>query len=81
MINMTFGIFTIIAVVVIIIAVITTTTTFSFLTLAFATTAEQKFTAKLFGDMEVPRVETNATGLAEFKSIPNWSYHSIPKID
>jgi hypothetical protein len=68
--NMTFGIFTIIAVVVIIIAAITTTaTTFSFLTLAFATTAEQKFTAKLFGEMEVPPVETNATGLAEFKPI------------
>ena len=69
MINMTFGIFTIIAVVVLIIAaIITTTTTFSFLTLEFAA-AEQKFTAKLFGDMEVPPVETNATGLAEFKPI------------
>jgi hypothetical protein len=52
MINLIFGIFIIIAVVVLIIAAtttITTTTTFSFLTLAFATTAEQKFTAKLFG--------------------------------
>jgi hypothetical protein len=76
MINTTFGIFTIIviAVVVIIITAVTVgfliiTTTFNFPTLAFATTAEQKFTAKLFGDMEVPPVETNTTGLAEFKPI------------
>jgi CHRD domain len=68
MINTTFGIFTIIAIVALIITA-TTTTTVGFLTLEFATAAEQKFTAKLFGDMEVPRVETNATGLAEFKPI------------
>jgi hypothetical protein len=30
---------------------------------------EQLFTAKLFGDMEVPPIETNATGWAEFKPI------------
>lgn len=37
-------------------------------TLVFATAGtEHQFTAKLFGDMEVPPLETNATGLAEFK--------------
>jgi hypothetical protein len=40
-------------------------------TFAFAAVAEQQFTAKLFGDMEVPSIETNTTGLAEFRPILN----------
>jgi len=36
-------------------------------TYAFAAVTEQRFTAKLFGDMEVPPIATNATGLAEFR--------------
>jgi CHRD domain-containing protein len=43
----------------------------SFPTFAFATVSEQQFTAKLFGDMEVPSIETNATGIAEFRPILN----------
>jgi hypothetical protein len=31
-----------------------------------ATVIEQQFTAKLFGDMEVPPIRTNATGWAIF---------------
>ena len=41
--------------------------TIDFPTIAFAIVTEQQFTAKLFGEMEVPSIETNATGLAEFK--------------
>lgn len=40
-------------------------------TFAFAAVTEQQFTAKLFGDMAVPPIETNATGLAEFRPILN----------
>jgi hypothetical protein len=40
-------------------------------TSAFAAVPEQRLTAKLFGDMEVPSIETNATGLAEFRPILN----------
>jgi hypothetical protein len=42
---------------------------FSALEFATAGVPEQHFTAKLFGVMEVPLVETNATGLAEFRPI------------
>ena len=41
--------------------------TIDFPTIAFAIVTEEQFTAKLFGEMEVPSIETNATGLAEFK--------------
>ena len=41
--------------------------TIDFPTIAFAVVSEQQFTAKLFGEMEVPSIETNAIGLAEFK--------------
>jgi hypothetical protein len=43
----------------------------SFQTFAFATVSEQQFSSKLFGDMEVPPIETNATGLAEFRATLN----------
>jgi hypothetical protein len=45
--------------------------TIDFPTIAFAVVTEQQFTAKLFGDMEVPPIETNATGLADFRPILN----------
>jgi hypothetical protein len=44
---------------------------FSTFVLATVGVSEQQFTAKLFGDMEVPPIETNATGLAEFRPILN----------
>jgi hypothetical protein len=57
----------------VIITVIGTGAIINFSTLVFATAGgtEQQLTAKLFGDMEVPPVETNATGLAEFRPILN----------
>jgi CHRD domain-containing protein len=56
-----------------VITVIGTGSIINFSTLVFATAGvtEQQFTAKLFGDMEVPPIETNATGLAEFRPILN----------
>jgi len=38
---------------------------------ASSNVTEQLFTTKLFGDMEVPPIETNATGWAEFRPILN----------
>ncbi|MGH9984525.1 MAG: CHRD domain-containing protein [Nitrososphaeraceae archaeon] len=62
-----------IALIIPIIMIVETGAITNFLTPVFATAGvtEQQFTAKLFGDMEVPPIETNATGLAEFRPILN----------
>ena len=73
--SMIFGYFTVIPIALIIsmITIVETGAITNFLTPVFATAGvtEQQFTAKLFGDMEVPPIETNATGLAEFRPILN----------
>jgi hypothetical protein len=53
-----------------ILTIIETSSIINFSTPVFATNAtvtDQQFTAKLFGDMEVPPIKTNATGWAEFR--------------
>ena len=75
MVNMIFGCSTVIpiALIILIIMIVETGAITNFLTPVFATAGvtEQQFTAKLFGNMEVPSIETNATGLAEFRPILN----------
>jgi CHRD domain len=75
MVNMIFGCSTVIpiALIIQIIMIVETGAITNFLTPVFATAGvtEQQFTAKLFGNMEVPPIETNATGLAEFRPILN----------
>ena len=63
------GIPIVISLVVIMSVIIGSNIAFNFPTFAFASVTEQQFTAKLFGDMEVPPIDTNATGLAEFRPI------------
>lgn len=66
--NIIFRIVTVTPLVVVIsVMIIGNGTTIDFPTIAFAIVTEQQFTAKLFGEMEVPPIETNATGSAEFK--------------
>lgn len=66
--NIIFRIVTVTSLVVVIsVIIIGNGITIDFSTIAFAVVTEQQFTAKLFGEMEVPSIETNATGLAEFK--------------
>ncbi len=73
--NMILGYFTMmsLALIILIIMIVETGAITNFLTPVFATAGvtEQQFTAKLFGDMVVPPIETNATGLAEFRPILN----------
>jgi len=72
---MIFEYFTVIplALIILVIMIVETGAITNFSTPVFATAGvtEQQFTAKLFGDMEVPPIETNATGLAEFRPILN----------
>ena len=65
------GIPIVISLVVVMSVIIGSNIAISFPTFAFATLSEQQFSAKLFGDMEVPPIETNATGLAEFRATLN----------
>ena len=66
--NIIFGILTVTPLVVVIsVVIIGNGIAIDFPTIALAVVTEQQFTAKLFGEMEVPSTETNATGLAEFK--------------
>jgi hypothetical protein len=56
------------ALVITILTIIETSSIINFSTPVFATNAtvtDQQFTAKLFGDMEVPPIKTNATGWGE----------------
>ena len=72
---MIFGYFTAIpiAIIISIIMIVETVTITNYSTPVFAssTVTEQQFTAKLFGDMEVPPLNTSTTGLAEFRPILN----------
>ena len=66
--NIFFGILTVTPLVVVIsVVIIGNGIAIDFPTIALAVVTEQQFTAKLFGEMEVPSTETNATGLADFK--------------
>lgn len=71
--NIIFGYLAVISLVltITIITIVQTGVIANLLTPVFASSnvTEQLFTAKLFGDMEVPPIETNATGWAEFRPI------------